>query len=241
MAETALHRSFQTRLGRLRTRTVARVIAADTAGTEQFVSRVVPLVLASQETAVGVADAYLSLEAGMSTGTSREPWRLDAARLIGVRARRGDYLEDVYARNHRATQSTFRERMLREVNTDITLAERGATFVHTEGDTRITGYRRQLNAGKNCALCVVASSQTYRKGDLRPIHPDCKCTTQPIYGSAENWQRPSRARLNELYEQAGGTSARQLSRIKVADSDLPEVEIIETVLGPTLTRVPTAA
>jgi hypothetical protein len=225
----------------VRTSTLARVLASDVPDTGQFVERVVPIVLASQESVVAATDAYMSLEAGMSTGTSREPWRLDASRLIGARARRGELLEDVYGRNHRATQGTFRERMAREVDTDITLAERGATYVHTEGDPRIAGYRRVLGTGKHCGLCVAASSQRYSKGDLRPIHLKCGCTTQPIYGDVRSFQRPNRARLNQLYEQAGGTGSRQLSRIKVDNPDLPEVEIINTALGPTLTRVPTAA
>lgn len=38
---------------------------------------------------------------------------------------------------------------------------------------RIVGYRR-VTAGYNaCALCLVASTQRYRRGDLMPIHPGC--------------------------------------------------------------------
>lgn len=240
MAETALHRRYTRRLATVRTSTIARVLAADTASTRAFVDRVVPVVLAAQAVAVAQADAYMSLEAGTATRTSTEPWRLNPAALIGRRARRGDYLEDVYARNHRAAESTFAERMAREVNTDITLAERAATYVHTEGDPRITGYRRVLSAGKNCALCVVAATQRYGKGDLRPIHRSCGCTTQPIYGASGGYARPSRSQLNTLYERAGGTDFKSLRRISVDEADLPVVEIVDTDLGPTLTRVPAA-
>jgi hypothetical protein len=232
VAETALHRRYARQLAQLRSGAMARVVAADTSNTTVFVDRVVPLVLAAQEVAVAVADAYLSTESGMATSTSTEPWGLNAAALIGVRARRGDWLEDVYARNHRATESTFAERMAREVNTDVTLAERGATFVHTEGDERIVGYRRVLSAGKNCGLCVVAASQRYSKGDLRPIHYSCGCTTQPIYGDAAGWTKPSRATLRSLYEQAGSTTSSSLRRITAPD--LPPVDIVEDTLGPTL-------
>jgi hypothetical protein len=216
----------------VRSGTLARVLAADTPSTAAFVDRVVPLVLASQEVTVAQADAYLSMEAGLATGTSTEPWGLEAAAIIGVRARRGDFLEDVYARNHRASEATFQERMTRLVNTDITLAERGATYVHTAGDERITGYRRVLSAGKNCALCVVAASQRYGKGDLRPIHQSCGCTTQAVYGDGTGYRRPSRAQLTQLYQQAGGTDAASLRRITAPD--LPAVEIVDSDLGPTL-------
>lgn len=204
--------------------------AADTASTDEFVARTVPLVLAAQTTTVAQTDAYLSMEAGLATGTSTEPWGLNAAALIGVHARRGDFLEDVYARNHRATEGSFQERMAREVGTDVTLAERSATFVHTEGDTRITGYRR-VASGAACALCAVAATQRYSRGDLRPIHHGCSCTTAPIYGSGTGWRKPNRATLNVLYERAGGTDYQSLRRITADDET---VEVVDSVLGPTL-------
>lgn len=234
MADTRLQRSHRTRLDRIRSRTLAAVVAADTSSTAGFVSAVVPIVLASQRATVAEADAYMSLEAGLATGTSTAPWGLTADALIGAAARRGDFLEDVYGRNHRARQSSFAERMAREVNTDITLANRAATFVHTEGDDRITGYRRTLGAGKNCGLCVAAATQRYRKADLAPIHSHCRCGSSPIYGPVESWQKPNKAQLNELYQRAGGTDYESLRRIQVADSDLPDVLVVESKLGPTL-------
>jgi hypothetical protein len=234
LAETRLQSAYRQRLERIRTRTLRLVTSADTPNTTAFVQRVVPLVLASQEATVAAADAYLSAEAGLATGSSTEPWALDPSKLIGVKARRGDFLEDVYGRNHRADASSFAERMAREVNTDITLADRGATYVHTEGDSRISGYRRVLSTGKkNCPLCVVASDRLYHKSDLRPIHEHCGCTTQPIYnGNAKGWTKPSKALINDLYERAGSTSAHSLTRIRVRD--LPEVRIVDSDLGPTL-------
>jgi len=241
VAETELHRLYMRRLAGVRSAAITRVIAADTASTVEFVDRVVPIVLAAQEVTVAQADAYLSLEAGLATGTSTAPWGLDASQLIGRRARRGDWLEDVYARNHRAAEGTFPERMAREVNTDITLADRAATYVHTDGDPRIVGYRRVLSPGNNCGLCVVAATQRYHKSDLRPIHRSCGCTTQPIYGTGEGYVRPNRRQLAALYERAGGTDTRSLSRIRVDRPDLPVVEVGVTDLGPTLLRVPEAA
>lgn len=234
MAETRLQSAYQRRLTTLRARTLALVIAGDTTSTTEFVDRVVPLVLASQEATVAAADAYMSAEAGLATGTSTEPWGLDPAQLIGVKARRGDFLEDVYGRNHRSTASTFAERMAREVNTDITLADRAATYVHTEGDTRISGYRRVLSAGKkNCGLCVVASDRLYSKSDLRPIHQHCGCTTQAIYdGTAKGWAKPDKALIRELYGKAGSASSHSLTRIRA--KDLPDVKVVDSDLGPTL-------
>ena len=41
-------------------------------------------------------------------------------------------------------------------------------------------YRRVLTGRENCALCVVASTQRYFRGDLLPIHPGCDCDVQPL-------------------------------------------------------------
>lgn len=41
-------------------------------------------------------------------------------------------------------------------------------------------YRRVLTGRENCALCVVASTQRYYRGDLLPIHPGCDCGVQPL-------------------------------------------------------------
>ncbi len=234
MAETRLQRAHRRRLDRLRARALAAVIASDRESTDQFVARVVPLVLGAQRVAVTQADADMSAGAGLATGTSTEPWGLDASELIGAHARHGDFLEDVYGRNHRADASTFAERMAREVNTDITLADRSATFVHTEGDSRITGYRRTLSAGKNCALCVAAATRTYHKGDLQPIHSHCACGTQPIYGPAGEWTKPTNDMLRSLYQRAGGNDFGSLRRLSVEASELDGVDIVFTNLGPTL-------
>lgn len=41
-------------------------------------------------------------------------------------------------------------------------------------------YRRVLTGRENCALCMVASTQRYYRGDLLPIHPGCDCDVQPL-------------------------------------------------------------
>lgn len=236
---TRLHLAYRDRLERLRAATLIAIMQA------QDATDAVPVVLDAQRDTVALTDAYMSLEAGLATGSDTEPWGIDSDRLIGVRARRGDFLEDVYGRNWATatTIGTFTERMAREVNTDITLADRATAFVHTEGDDRIAGTRRVLGAGPNCALCVVAATQRYRKADLRPIHRGCGCTTAAIYGDATTFRRPDKAALNDLYRRAGGTDFASLRRLTVNDADLPAgidpaalraVQVIDDDLGPTL-------
>ena len=245
---TRLHLAYRRRLELVRTNTTARVLAVDAADLDGWLAQVVPLVLDGQRQAVAETDAYLSLEAGLATGTSTEPWGLDPEPLIGVRARRGAPLEDVYARNLRASVGTLRNRLEREVATDIQLAQRNAAWVHTNGDPRIVGYRRVLDTSReNCGLCIAASTRRYRRSDLQPIHSHCGCTVQPIY-STENLPDGvviDRERLDALYAQVGGaTDAATLSRFRANPADLPptvdpsklpEVAVVDTPeLGPTL-------
>lgn len=212
---TRLHRAYRQRLARLREAALVAVTRADEPADAAQV------VLAAQREVVALTDGYLSLEAGLSTGSDTEPWGIDPESLIGRSARRGVFLEEVYARNWAVPIGSFAGRMAREVRTDISLADRAATFVHTEGDSRIVGTRRVLGSGPNCALCVVAASQRYGKAELRPIHRGCGCSTAPVYGDAAGWKKPGKAALNDLYLRAGGTDFRSLRRLQVNEADLP--------------------
>jgi hypothetical protein len=43
-----------------------------------------------------------------------------------------------------------------------------------------TYYRRTLTGTEDCALCVIASTQRYRVGNLLPIHPGCNCGVDKV-------------------------------------------------------------
>lgn len=45
-----------------------------------------------------------------------------------------------------------------------------------------SGWKRVLVGNYNCALCIIASTQRYHIKDLNPIHPQCDCLVEPIYG-----------------------------------------------------------
>lgn len=243
---TRLHLAHRRALDRIRLNTQARVLAAPRTDLDTFLDLVVPSVLSGQSAAVAETDAYLSLQAGLATNSTTEPLGLDPDRLIGAAARRGVTLEEVYGRNFNAQLPNLAQRLTREVATDITLAQRGASFVHTNADNRVLRYRRVLRSpGPNCALCVVASTRIYKRGDLLPIHDHCRCTVEPTYVALQPGQVAfNRDGLDDLYAQAGSTSGRALSRIQLDPNDLPpgvdpaalpaEVRVITSRLGPTL-------
>ncbi len=54
----------------------------------------------------------------------------------------------------------------------------------------IVGYRRVLSNNPNhCALCVLASTQRYKRENLMPIHPGCSCTVRPVLETEPNADR----------------------------------------------------
>lgn len=92
----------------------------------------------------------------------------------------------------------FRARSL--ATTEIQLARRDAGLRARGANDRIVGYIRTLTGRENCALCYVASTQRYRKGDLMPIHPGCDCGEQPIYGTQDPGQVIDEQLLEAVHE-----------------------------------------
>lgn len=119
-------------------------------------------------------------------------------------------------------------------STDVQLARRNAGFQARGRNDRIVGYARTLTGAENCALCYVASTQRYTRGDLLPIHPGCDCGEMPIYGTQDPGQVIDELRLNathEAVEQRFGisdASGRQIDYRQIAIREHGE-------LGPMLT------
>jgi hypothetical protein len=118
--------------------------------------------------------------------------------------------------------------------TEIQLARRGAGLRARGRNQNIVGYLRVLSGAENCALCYVASTQRYRKGDLLPIHPGCDCGETPIYGTTDVGQVIDQERLDATHESiaerfgVSDRSARAIDYSKIAVREHGE-------LGPVLT------
>lgn len=85
-------------------------------------------------------------------------------------------------------------------STDVQLARRNAGFGVRSRNSRIVGYARTLTGSENCALCFVASTQRYTRGDLLPIHPGCDCGEMPIYGTQDPGQVIDELRLDATHQ-----------------------------------------
>lgn len=92
------------------------------------------------------------------------------------------------------------ERISSIASTNIQLARRNAGQIARNGNGRIVGYARTLTGAENCALCYIASTQRYTRGELAPIHPGCDCGEMPIWGNQDPGQVIDEARLNATHD-----------------------------------------
>lgn len=149
---------------------------------------VLPLVNAAERQMVDLTVAYLASVESATAGQPFRPARPRYQELTGT-ALRGTEPRDVFMRpqmvvNWRVSKgdsvaraAAAGETRLRSLAaTNLQLAKRNTVAAH--GQARF--YRRVLTGRENCALCVIASTQRYRRGQLAPIHPGCDCGIEEI-------------------------------------------------------------
>lgn len=164
---------------------------------DRFVAAVVPVVTGAQRQIAALTDAYLAAVAAEVLGRPAGPVGVPAS-VVDSETLRGVAPVEVYRRAgvtvwtalaHGAPIDVAARRGLRRAQslaaTDLQLAKTHAArhVLAQTGD--VVGYRRTLTGSRSCGLCVVASTQRYRRGDLMPIHPGCDCGVLPIYGTAD--------------------------------------------------------
>lgn len=152
------------------------------AAVDGLVSRFVPLVQAGQLQVASLTAAYLGEQVGVKPVVDR----------VAVVAGRGVAAGEVYRRPAVTVYTGLSEgksltvavnegarRLASLASTDLQLAKTSQAR-STLSDGGVTSYRRVLTGAENCALCVVASMQRYRIGDLMPIHPGCDCAVDVL-------------------------------------------------------------
>lgn len=124
----------------------------------------------------------------------------------------------------------------------VRLAERDASqqaLIYLAPRVGITGYRRvirpELSRTGTCGLCIVASDQVYKTGDLMPLHARCKCEVMPIIGDIDPGSALNNLTLGDLYgaaadsvsdlRRSGERRGGPASRSGTAADDLKEVRL----------------
>lgn len=91
-------------------------------------------------------------------------------------------------------------RTLINTNTQLAQVRSAMRYFAERGDRdNIVGYRRCPRGGRSCALCLLAATQRYHRGDLMPIHDHCHCIVEPIYGDREPPQVIEPAQLKAVH------------------------------------------
>lgn len=197
-AADQLAAAWQQQVAAVRARVVAVIMAAwqglggyRDADARRFAQTVAPLILAGQAHVQDLTRAYLTRAVAPALPV--------LAPLAYAQLRRGADPAEVYRRpfvdvwtalgqGQPVEQAVAAgERRLRSLaGTDLQLAKTHATARTLSRAQRATGqhvwYERTLTGAENCAMCVVASTQRYRAGDLMPIHPGCDCGVRPHTG-----------------------------------------------------------
>lgn len=218
--QAALSQQYDAISGRLRERLLAFVLDAfgslgsyRDADAAEFVEHVLPVVLGAQQQMGALTDAYLATMVADMMGGAAAP-----AGVLLDEALRGTPPAEVYARPFASVWTALGEgrdmtdaldagtnRLRSIADTDLQLARTHAAR-QAMRRSRAKFYRRRLSGSKNCALCVIASSQRYRVDKLMPIHPGCHCKPEPLPGDRD----PGQIIDEGLLEEAHAAIARDL-------------------------------
>jgi hypothetical protein len=221
----------------------------------RLVSRIVPIVQAGQIQVANLTNAYI-LRLAVLEGVVAEAASIDRAAILDYR---GVPADDVYRRPAVTTYTSLSDgtafaiakdqglaRLLSIASTDLQQARnRQATAAY--GSTGFEYTERVLSGTENCALCVIASTQRYRKRELMPIHPGCDCGQRGVKAQTDPGQVINRDLLELTHTQIdaklGGTDrgARALGRDKTTSAGNPISDYTDLIisnqhgeLGPTL-------
>jgi len=180
---------------------------------DRLVDALAPVSLGAQQRIAALTDAYMTAmatAAGLPVPVSGTP----AARVTGE-ALRGVPPREVYRRAGVTVWSKLAEgqrltnavaagklRLIDMIATDLQLTKTKTAHAYMARDNTIRGYRRTLTGSENCRMCVIASTQRYRKAELMPIHPGCDCGVSPIRGSVDPGQVIDPGLLDRMKEQA---------------------------------------
>ncbi|GAB7187159.1 phage protein [Kitasatospora sp. Ki12] len=183
-----------------------------------------PAVQAGQRTIASLTAGYLEQMHREVLGTASPRIRLDPDEVSGAAVRNGADPADVYRRPFKVTWKTLSDcepfdvaqqrgaaRLEILAKTDLQLARTHTTRLVLSQQPQVKYYVRELRGEFDCALCMIASTQRYRKENLLPIHPGCDCGVRTVRADYDPGQVVDEARLEAIHaavESAVGRSAR---------------------------------
>lgn len=182
----------------------------------KFIDTLSPQLIGFKQKAAQAAIAYSGQVAALEGKPFVQP-SLAEIDLSTEALRNGTNVEDVYRRpfvqmrmalaknpgDFTAALNTGALTARSLARTEVQLSRRKVSLFARKYNKNVVGYLRTLTGMESCALCYVASSQRYHKGDLLPIHPGCDCGEMPIYGDSDPGQIIDKQLLDKSHEAVG--------------------------------------
>lgn len=215
---------------------------------ERFIATVVPIVEAGQKQTAQLTVAYLDSLARMSGFAPA-----GAAMPITGDVIRGVAMAEVYKRPGVTVWTALADgksitdavglgakRVEQLIDMDLQLAQTHNARNYFGRAAGVVGYMRVLGGGNNCALCALASTQRYHRGNLLPIHEHCHCSVVSLYGDHDPGQVINIERygaMQQLIEDANVTHPGLAAGSKWEKSNKPNSHIrvnMHGEYGPTL-------
>lgn len=149
-----------------------------------YENQVVPVLLAAERQVAGLTNQYLTSMSNIANSENERPAPLPLDEVTGPALRNGVEPSEVYRRPGTTVSARLAKgaTMTAAVTDGLTRARTAASMdlqlarTHTvRRQGKSPWYRRTLSGSENCSLCVIASTQRYRRGNLMPIHPHCDC------------------------------------------------------------------
>lgn len=183
------HIEGQARLRQLVVRVLERVWSDlpghDRENLDEWLSRVVPVVLTAQRSSVALTDAYLA------RALERQPLGISADEIIA--RNRGDIQpEEVYSRPFVTVWSALGAGALYEdavaaglaratstAAMDVQMAMRATADAVGRADDAIYGYERVADAGA-CQFCLEVDTAFVYSADAMALHNNCGCGLEPV-------------------------------------------------------------
>ena len=177
----------------------------DYSAIDPFLDQMVPLTLAAQRALASLLAGYLFAVSGSRprgldldevTGDAdmvrpeglRHDWSIPFLTLAAALPSAGVAFAEAYAGARSAVEL--------KAQTDLAYTQ-SATMAHLgESIEGMNGYRRVL-AGPGCEFCTEAADQTYRAGDLMPLHAGCMCAVAPVLGDTDPGRQLNAAVLTD--------------------------------------------
>ncbi|MFI8084371.1 hypothetical protein ACIF6L_26655 [Kitasatospora sp. NPDC086009] len=191
----------------------------------RFQRRALPILEAGQRNIASLTASYLEQLHREVLGEASPRVALDLDEVTGAAIRGGVDPADVYRRPFKVVWKALAEddvpfdiardrgaaRLETLAKTDLQLARTHTVRLVTEQQPAVKYVMRELRGEFDCALCLIASTQRYRKEDLLPIHPGCDCGVKIIRADYDPGQVVDAERLEAIHdavEAALGKSAR---------------------------------